>query len=293
MYSAYIQDEIWLIKDKVSATAGSKFERNNYTGLEVQPSVRLLWKPSETHTVWSAVTRAVRTPARTDEDVDLTIFVQPGLYAAVVGNRSLRAEQLIGYEAGYRAVLNPKLGFDTAVFHNDYDDLVDVGGGALSVETLPIPHALLTLRWANGMKATTNGFELAPDFRPLAWWRVKPSYSFIRFDASNKPGNTDVNAVAALKASTPEHLMFVQSFIDLPRRLEFDQAVRYVSELPAQQVAAYTTADARLSWHFNDQLEVALVGQNLFQPHHAEFGRDLPPIVGIRRNGYISVRWQR
>ena len=53
------------------------------------------------------------------------------------------------------------------------------------------------------------------------------------------------------------------------------------------------TADARFSWHVNEGVEISVVGQNLLQPHHAEFGRDLPPIVGVRRNGYVSVRFQR
>jgi iron complex outermembrane receptor protein len=68
LYSAFIQDEITLIEDRLRLTLGSKFEHNEYTGFEVQPSGRLAWTPSTEHTVWAAVSRAVRTPSRIDRD---------------------------------------------------------------------------------------------------------------------------------------------------------------------------------------------------------------------------------
>ena len=53
------------------------------------------------------------------------------------------------------------------------------------------------------------------------------------------------------------------------------------------------TADVRLNWRRIHHFDLSLVGQNLLQPHHAEFGRDLPPIVQIRRNAYVSLLWKR
>ena len=41
LYSGFIQDEIQLAGDRLRLTIGSKFEHNDYTGFEVQPSVRL------------------------------------------------------------------------------------------------------------------------------------------------------------------------------------------------------------------------------------------------------------
>jgi iron complex outermembrane recepter protein len=293
VYSAFVQDEIRSGSGNVSLTIGSKFERNNYTGLEIQPSARLLVKPSAQHSIWASVARAVRTPARTDEDIDLTFFVQPGLYASVIGNRNLKPEQLIGYEAGYRSIVGERLGLDVAVFHNDYDNLMDVGTGSVSSSTSPIPHALIVLPWANGIEARTSGFEIAPDFRPYSSWRIKSSYSFVHVDAKNKPGNSDINTVLNFEGSTPKHLAALQNTLDISKRFEFDQGLRYVSSLPAQHVRQYVTTDVRFSWHINDELEFSLVGQNLLQPHHAEFGRDLPPIVEIRRNAYVFLRWQK
>ena len=64
LFSSFIQDEITLIKDKLYFIAGSKLEYNSYTEFELQPNVRLLWNSTHDHTVWTSVSRAVRTPSR-------------------------------------------------------------------------------------------------------------------------------------------------------------------------------------------------------------------------------------
>lgn len=58
------KDEITLVEDYLSVTVGTKFEHHEYTGLEVQPSVRTVWTPNERQPIWAAVSRAVKTPSR-------------------------------------------------------------------------------------------------------------------------------------------------------------------------------------------------------------------------------------
>ena len=74
IYSGFLQDEIQIVRTKLSLTIGTKLEHNRYTGLEVEPTVRLLWTHSPRQSFWGAVTRAVRTPSRLDEDLQLTAF---------------------------------------------------------------------------------------------------------------------------------------------------------------------------------------------------------------------------
>ena len=57
---------------RLSLIVGSKFERNTFTGVEAQPSVRVRWTPSNRRTVWGAVSRAVRLPTRFDTDLRFT-----------------------------------------------------------------------------------------------------------------------------------------------------------------------------------------------------------------------------
>ena len=67
LFSAFLQDEIELLPDRLRLTLGSKFEQNDFTGFEVQPSARLIWLPTERSTLWGSVSRAVRTPSRLED----------------------------------------------------------------------------------------------------------------------------------------------------------------------------------------------------------------------------------
>ncbi|MGH9727869.1 MAG: TonB-dependent receptor plug domain-containing protein [Candidatus Acidiferrales bacterium] len=297
IYSGFVQDEIPFAGRAVSLTVGSKFEHNNYSGFELQPSVRLLWNPTARQALWGSISRAVRTPSRLDEDVQLSDFatVTPlPIYLRVLGNPQFVSEKLIAYEAGYRTLVGPKLYLDIAVFHNDYNDVYSFQVGAPFLEVSPTPvHAVIPLLTSNGIEGETNGFELAPDWKPTSWWELKPSYSFLSMALRDKPSSNDPTSVAGYKGSSPRHEVNIQSLVNLPKRQEFDQTFRFVSGLPAQSVASYTTANARFGWHIAQQLELSVVGQNLMQPHHAEFGGDPGGLVEIKRSVYAKLTWRR
>ena len=84
-----------------------------------------------------------------------------------------------------------------------------------------------------------------------------------------------------------------QSLFNLPKHFEFDQTYRYSGVLPEYSVPSYSTADVRLGWHFGEGLDFSVVGQNLLQPSHVEFGGDPGPLVGIKRAVYGKVIWRR
>jgi iron complex outermembrane receptor protein len=84
-----------------------------------------------------------------------------------------------------------------------------------------------------------------------------------------------------------------QSLFNLPRHFELDETYRYSSALPAQAVGAYSTVDVRLGWHVGEYLDFSVLGQNLLQPHHSEFGGDPGPLVQIKRSIYGKITWRR
>lgn len=119
-FSAFLQDKIDLWDEKLFLTLGSKFEHNDYTGFEYQPNARLSWLPTERQTLWAAVSRAVRTPARLNTDLRLTAPVpglpdsgarQPFVRPGAVLQRLRQAADPGAARAGYRyrpaAVLHP------------------------------------------------------------------------------------------------------------------------------------------------------------------------------------------
>jgi len=296
IYSAFVQDEIGFLDDRLALTVGSKFEHNIYTGFEFQPSARLLWSITPRQALWVSGTRAVRTPSRIEDDVRLTDFatVTPlPIYLRVLGNRQFHSEELVAFEAGYRALMTDRFHIDVAMFHNNYDDLSSFQVGTFFLEPTPVPvHAVLPLLTSNGIRGTTDGFELAADWRPATWWELKGSYAYLTMGLETKPGSNDPTSVPLDEGSSPHNQWVIQSLVNLPKKLEFDQTYRYVSALPARMVGSYGTADVRFGWHITPELELSVVGHNLLQPHHAEFGGDPGGLVGIKRNVYVKMVWR-
>jgi iron complex outermembrane receptor protein len=300
IYSWFLQDQIGIVPNKLSLILGSKFEHNNRSGFEFQPNGRLLWTPTAHQTLWAAVTRAVRTPSRLDQDLRLTDFLAPAsptlpaIFLRVVGSKNFKSERLLGTEIGYRTLVTGKLYLDVSLFRNDYNDLYGYGPGSGFVETTPLPvHLVLQEPLANALKGDTAGGEIAPDWKPNHWIELRGSYAYLHLYVHDKPGFTDTQNTASDNGSSPHHQVVVQSFLNLPRRFEFDATYRYVSGLPAQKVNAYSTADTHVGWHLSDRWALSVAGQNLLQPHHAEFGSDVNTIVGIKRDVYAKITWTR
>ena len=296
IYSGFAQDEIAFFNHRFSLTVGTKLEHNNYTGFEVQPSGRLLWNRTPRESLWASITRAVRTPSRLDTDVELTVFatVTPlPIYLRVNGNPHFQSEELVAYETGYRRLVTPRCYVDVALFYNKYNDLYSFQVGTFFLETSPAPvHAILPLLTSNGIKGTTKGFELSPDWKPVNGWELRASYSYLDMGLENRASSNDPTSVAGYEGSSPRHQVVIQSFVNLPKKLEFDQTYRYVSALPAQTVGSYQTMDARFGWHITPELEFSIGGQNLLQPHFAQYGGDPGGLVAVKRSAYAKLVWR-
>jgi iron complex outermembrane recepter protein len=300
IYSGFLQYELPIVRDKLTLTAGSKIEHNNFSGFEFEPSVRLLWTPTSSQSFWAAVTRAVRTPSRQDEDVAFSILAlaeptPPSVYFEVVGNPDAKAEQLIGYEAGYRTQINKNLYLDLATFYNDYNGLQGYGPPGISESSDPPPlHLFFVLPYANIIEGDTVGGEIAPDWKVTHWWQLRASYSYLDVALHDKPGFTDVgNLLSSYEGSSPRHVVSAQSSFNLPKHFELDAMYRYSSALPAYSVRGYSTADLRLGWHVGENIEFSVIGQNLLQPYHAEFGGNPGPLVGIKRSAFAKLTWRQ
>jgi len=287
LFSGFVQDEITLVPEQVRLTLGSKFEHNDYTGFEVQPNARLLWTPSDQHSLWGAVSRAVRTPARLESEGQILAQVLPGPTSVYIfGNPSMQSETLIAYEAGYRFSATKDFSLDVATFYNRYDKLRsnDVSG-------------FPALAFANELRGDSYGLEVAADWHPRDWWRLQLGYTYQEFDLEATGLVPDTLSVAAGEGSTPQHQVSLRSGMDLARNWELDLWARYVGELSASNavtaapVDAYTTLDARLAWHPSKDVELSLVGQNLLSPSHLEFIQEsyIAP-TEVQRSFYGQVR---
>ena len=156
IYSAFLQEELRLVPNRLSFILGSKLEHNNYTGFEYQPSGRLLFTPTQKFSAWASIAGAVRTPDRVDEEIQVDVFAvaSPLIFARVIGNHNLIAERLIAYEGGFRTLLHPRFYISAAGFHNAYRNLIAQGG--LTLAPAPIPPfppstILFTLQYTNAI----------------------------------------------------------------------------------------------------------------------------------------------
>lgn len=296
LFSAFAQDEIALVKNEadetqLALTLGSKLERNDYTGFEVEPSARLLWSPVDSQTVWVSVSRAVRTPSRVEDDVILT---QPTPFgpATVYGDRRFESENLLAYEAGYRTRPNERFSFDLASFFNVYDHLRTIEFGPSDTQP-PSAGTAIAMHPENKLHGQTWGVELSSTAKLTDWWRLQPAYTFLEMRLEKASTSTDTTAIGDEHRS-PQNQFSIRSSMDLPHDVELDVIGRYVSALTAISVPAYFTADVRLGWQINKHWEVAVVGQNLVESQHAEFR---PSFIGtpdqeIPRSVYGKVTWR-
>ncbi len=301
LLSAFVQDEIGLVEGRLALTLGTKFLRTNFSNdIDLEPSVRLLWTPDDKQTIWAAFTHALRTPSDGEDNFNLLGFVSTTangtpFFARFDANPDFAAEQMNGYELGYRRLLGKKLYVDVTGYYNHYHDLFSEDSpGQIFLETTPAPaHLLLPAQFRNGLLGYTKGVEIAPEWRPTANWRLRGSYSYLHMNLGKAPNSGDVGTAPIIVGSSPQHEVTVSSAVDLSKKLQLDLTFRYVSALPGQLVPAYSTGDARVGWRFNRQVELSVAGQNLLQPSHLEYGGDPGPLVGIRRSVYAKLTWTR
>ena len=252
--SAFVQDEWTIFRQHARLMVGSKFEHNDFTGMEVQPSARLSWSPTAAQTVWGAVSRAVRAPSRIDRDL-YSPATPPFLIA---GGPDFASEILHAYELGYKVRPSSKLTGSIATFYNRYADL-------RSIEGVAPPFV-----FGNGLKGIGDGVETEASWQPSTRWRVDTGYTFLHLDLAPKPGSTDVTQ-AAQAGDSPRHQAFLRPSLTLKRDWSFDVTARYVSALTTVNVPKYVAADAHVGWQPSASLDLGLYGQDLFDPRHAEF----------------------
>ena len=289
LVSSFVQDEATLLPDRLKLTLGTKVEHNDFSGWELEPGGSVAFTPDDRNTLWASVSRAVRTPSRSDEDshfnqVEMTPFGPAVLQ--ISGNREFRSEKLLAYETGYRVHPCDKLSLDLATFYNVYKDLRSLQMGA------GFPFIPTTL--ANGMHGETYGLEAGATIELASWWRLNPSYTLLKMELHRNNRSTDTTSAPLAEGENPQQQFSLHSGMDLPRNISLDATLRYVDSLPSLRVDSYVTMDARIAWRATKNLEFALVGQNLFEPTHAEFRptqvENQP--ANVPRSFYAKVTWK-
>lgn len=299
LYSAFLQDEITLIDEKLWFTVGSKWEHNDYTGSEWQPSARILFKPEPNQSLWAALARAVRTPSMVEHNGQVTVATFPTEFGTmrsrVVGSEDFSSEVLIAYEAGYRIHTNHNISLDIAAFYNDYEDLYNIQ-----------PTQSLTgtdFVFVNGTSGSGSGVEFVVDWKPKSNLSFQATYSYLELDFSQDSSIPENAAVDFIALASPEHMASVRGSIGFLSDWQFNIWLRYMDEITARnsanllgeirEIDDYFLLDLNLVWSMTDNIEIMLVGQNVLEDEQFQYASEYAtPATSIERSFYGKITWR-
>ena len=284
LISAYMQDEITLVPDKSYLTIGAKVSDNTFSGFEIQPTARLLWLPDERHSVWAAVSRAVRLPTFFDVDATVTLPAVSTMPVAVFPQQSpeqpLSGQGVLAFEVGVRGQPTESISWDVATFMNQYDNLGE--GPALGLTAVSPGVFTAGVQRGSGGSAESYGAELASTLDLSERLRVRGSYTYTR-----------IYGTTADTKQTPVNQLYLQSSLEVTKNVEADLIWRYVDVIPGV-VSHYNVMDMRLAWRPGRQFEWAVVARNLLDNKHPEFSGG--PIGGrstqVPTSVYSMITWQ-
>ncbi len=309
LVSGFLQDEMTLIDNKLWLTIGSRFEHNDYSGFEGQPSAKIMWAPHNQHRLWAGVSRAVRTPSRIDRYGSvLTRVIPPQAVSpfpcppactppiAVVarGNTNFKSEEVISYEAGYRTTFSKSISLDVTGFYNNYRDLRLANQAERDFSGLASAQPVITqpLDFTNRLGGKTYGIEIATIWQMLDWWRWDVNYSWLHTQLDNT-GSPQTNI-------SPQQRVSLRGALSPWHNIDLDFWFRYVDKnltfgsysADGASINGYVTLDLRAAWRPIKDIELSVVGQNLFQQSHLEYiseNQTLPTL--IERGLYGKVSW--
>lgn len=272
LFSLFLQDQIALVPKKLGLTLGIKAERNNYTDWEWQPSARLSWTPDNRHTLWSAVTHAVRIPTRYDNHSQVSVMTgtMGGQILSIVawGDNTTEAEKLWAYELGYRQQVTPDLSLDITGYYHDYSQILTFEVDPAQVQNIG-NLTIFNATAGNNMEGESYGVECAASYEVSEDWKLNAGYSFLRFELH--PDNPQrFSQDRFIEGQSPRNQFHLRSFHNLSPAWDLDLLCYYVDSLGFVNIPHYLRVDARVGWKPHDHWELSLTGRNLFDPGHAE-----------------------
>jgi iron complex outermembrane receptor protein len=260
-FNAFAQDEVQFFSHRLKFTLGSKVEHEDYSGYNLQPALRAAWTPNDRHTIWAAVSRAIRTPSRIDVDFYAPEPPVTKVVPHYAGSPRFSSEKTIAYELGYRIQPIEALSLSLATFYNQYD-------GLRSVELTDVSN--LRVEFLNGLEGDSRGAELSGNLQAARWWKLRGGYTYLESDIWVKTGHMDLTNPHG-EWNDPANQFTCESMMDLPAGFQVNVTGFYVETLRHPVVKTRLNYDAGIVWLYR-KFEVSVYGRNLADDHDPEFG---------------------
>ena len=294
LITAFIQNKFTFLENW-ELIIGSKFEKNDFTGFEYQPNTKLAYYPSRNQTLWTSISRAVRTPTRGEDDIIIRANNSP--FVAYTGSDNFQSENMIAYEAGYRIKPNHVSLIDLTTFYNKYSRLRTWEGPSNSSAVV-----------ANMGKGDTHGFEISGKWQVKNDLLIEASYDYLKINTKVSRFSTDnssvVSSLDSLKISegqSPKQQFRLRSYYNILNNLEFDNNFYFVDALPTgagnrisqKGLPSYFRIDTRIGYQPNKDLDLSIGIQNILNHQHREFKPTMfNNQTEIGRNFYFKAIWQ-
>lgn len=260
--SLFAQDEITL-SPKFKATLGLRLDDHEFSGLEVQPTARLLWKVSPTSSAWISASRAARTPSQGERNVDFTVaYLPPGIPLSIQSDESFGSETLHQAEIGYRAQWMPNFYIDSSVFYHQYTDL----RAQRAPELTPTG---LVVRLSNDGAFKLIGNETTVEWNLTPHWQLRGNYTYHEmFDVRGQRSRRPINHHQLANIHVDWH---PNSALSINGALRYVSARRLTTSVGEQYFPSYLAADLAIRWQATKMVELKLVGQDLLDDCHLEY----------------------
>lgn len=255
-------------------TAGTKLERNSYTGVEVLPNLRLAYMHSPHSTTWASASRTVRAPSRIDRE-----FFFPGRAPFLIaGGANFQSEAANVFELGHRGQAGTRVSYSATAFRQYYKGLrAGIPGRSPAMVE-------------NQIEGPADGLEAWGQWQATQDWKLSAGYTHLRKRLRFSSGAADATSIPNL-GNDPRHQWTLRSSLNLGSRTELDVMLRRIGQLPTPRVPSYTALDARLALQVSPSLRIALLGRNLLDSRHAEF--EAPAAASqLGRRWALQATWE-
>ena len=285
--SAFAQYDAAL-SDHVMLSLGSKFQRQPFYGVSVQPTARLLWNLTARQSLWGAFSRTVRPPTRRERSIERLDTGTPLLPSIQFNDaNSLQPERLAAQEIGYRfdlrrgsIDLSAYRGAVTGIASSSIGNLINDSRGQFA----------FPLYFRNDASSRSWGLELASAWHPAAPWDLTVNYVF----AQRHIDETTPAGRVRQRAELPPHQATVISDVRLTPKLAWQQSLYFVDSLVRIGVPAYWRLDTGCSYRLSPRLTLAAGGENLLAPRHLEYVSEELTVSGfLRRSAFVRLVWTR
>ncbi len=263
--SAFIQDDITPFGEQFHFIIGTKYEVNDYSGEEWQPSLRLSYEFTDS-VIWAAWSHAVRVPTRLEHDV---IIAVPPL--TLSGEQNLNPEQAEFYELGWRKSWS-KWQMDLATYYGDYKEL----------QSIELP----TL--GNEMSGNTQGIEVSLSYQAIEEWLIRMNASHLEMDMELSPDSMGLTSAESVEDGSPRNQLQIVSYWDISASWQLNTYLRYMDEIQSADLPSYAVVDLSIVWTPIEAARVQLVGRHLGDEHYESNSAQSQ----VEQDAAIYLSWQ-